>query len=484
MDGVKYDEYQYEVVVSESKNILVVAGAGCGKSTTIVSKISYLINNKDLLPSQILCVSFTNESCNSLKEKLSKNNYDVEVLTFHKLSLKILENNKMKYKICSEDYLWYLINEYFYGLIYGEEVYIKIVIKYYHKICFGDINKIYNKIDKSDLISLIYRFICLFRTNGYDIEYLIKLINNSFGKRLYFLYLVVRIIYEYKLSLGSEEMIDFDDMILIASKSKIDFKYKYVIVDEFQDTSYIRFNLINNIVKSCNSNLIVVGDDYQSIYGFSGCDLSLFLGLNNSDFEVIRIINSYRSSQELINVACKFVNKDKLLINKELKSCKSTSKPVKIVYYKNIKNDFKKLMEYLVINNINNIMILGRNNNSIYEVISDKVIFENNKLHYKDNEMIYYTVHKSKGLESDNVIIISLYDGEYGFPCKIKNDKVLNLVMRDMQKNSYNEERRLFYVALTRSKNNVYLYTSLYNPSIFVNEIIVNSYKYVEFINI
>lgn len=484
MDGVKYDEYQYKVVVSESKNILVVAGAGCGKSTTIVSKISYLINNKDILPSQILCVSFTNESCNSLKEKLSKNNYDVEVLTFHKLSLKILENNKTKYKICSEDYLWYLINEYFYGLIYGEEVYIKIVIKYYHKICFGDINKIYNKIDKSDLISLIYRFICLFRTNGYDIEYLIKLINNSFGKRLYFLYLVVRIIYEYKLSLDSEEMIDFDDMILIASKSKIDFKYKYVIVDEFQDTSYIRFNLINNIVKSCNSNLIVVGDDYQSIYGFSGCDLSLFLGLNNSDFEVIRIINSYRSSQELINVACKFVNKDKLLINKELKSCKSISKPVKIVYYKNIKNDFKKLMEYLVINNINNIMILGRNNNSIYEVTSDKVIFENNKLHYKDNDMIYYTVHKSKGLESDNVIIISLYDGEYGFPCKIKNDKVLNLVMRDMQKNSYNEERRLFYVALTRSKNNVYLYTSLYNPSIFVNEIIVNSYKYVEFINI
>lgn len=484
MDGVKYDEYQYKVVVSESKNILVVAGAGCGKSTTIVSKISYLINNKDILPSQILCVSFTNESCNSLKEKLSKNNYDVEVLTFHKLSLKILENNKTKYKICSEDYLWYLINEYFYGLIYGEEVYIKIVIKYYHKICFGDINKIYNKIDKSDLISLIYRFICLFRTNGYDIEYLIKLINNSFGKRLYFLYLVVRIIYEYKLSLDSEEMIDFDDMILIASKSKIDFKYKYVIVDEFQDTSYIRFNLINNIVKSCNSNLIVVGDDYQSIYGFSGCDLSLFLGLNNSDFEVIRIINSYRSSQELINVACKFVNKDKLLINKELKSCKSISKPVKIVYYKNIKNDFKKLMEYLVINNINNIMILGRNNNSIYEVTSDKVIFENNELHYKDNDMIYYTVHKSKGLESDNVVIISLYDGEYGFPCKIKNDKVLNLVMRDMQKNSYNEERRLFYVALTRSKNNVYLYTSLYNPSIFVNEIIVNSYKYVEFINI
>lgn len=484
MDGVKYDEYQYKVVVSESKNILVVAGAGCGKSTTIVSKISYLINNKDILPSQILCLSFTNESCNSLKEKLSKNNYDVEVLTFHKLSLKILENNKMKYKICSEDYLWYLINEYFYGLIYGEEVYIKIVIKYYHKICFGNINKIYNKIDKSDLISLIYRFICLFRTNGYDIEYLIKLINNSFGKRLYFLYLVVRIIYEYKLSLDSEEMIDFDDMILIASKSKIDFRYKYVIVDEFQDTSYIRFNLINNIVKSCNSNLIVVGDDYQSIYGFSGCDLSLFLGLNNSDFEVIRIINSYRSSQELINVACKFVNKDKLLINKELKSCKSISKPVKIVYYKNIKNDFKKLMEYLVINNINNIMILGRNNNSIYEVTSDKVIFENNKLHYKDNEMIYYTVHKSKGLESDNVVIISLYDGEYGFPCKIKNDKVLNLVMRDMQKDSYNEERRLFYVALTRSKNNVYLYTSLYNPSIFVNEIIVNSYKYVEFINI
>lgn len=484
MEGVKYDECQNKVIVSDSKNILVVAGAGCGKSTTVVSKISYLINSKNILPSQILCVSFTNESCNSLKEKLNKNNYDIEVLTFHKLSLKILENNSLKCKICSEDYLLYLINEYFYGLIYGEDIYMKIVIKYYHKMCFGDINKIYNKIDKSDLISLIYRFICLYKTNGYDGDYLIKLINNSFGRRLYFLYLVVRIVYEYKISLDSEEMIDFDDMILIASRSKIGFKYKYVIVDEFQDTSYIRFNLINNIVKSCNSNLIVVGDDYQSIYGFSGCDLSLFLGLNNSDFEVIKIINSYRSSQELINVACRFVNKDKLLISKELKSCKSNRKPIKIIYYKNSKNDFKKLMEYLVINNINNIMVLGRNNNSVSEIVSDEVVFCGNKLHYKDNEMIYYTVHKSKGLESDNVIIISLFDGEYGFPCKVKNDKVLSLVMSDMQKNSYSEERRLFYVALTRSKNNVYLYVPISNPSIFVNEIIVNSYEYIEFINI
>ena len=97
--------------------------------------------------------------------------------------------------------------------------------------------------------------------------------------------------------------------------------------------------------------------------------------------------------------------------------------------------------------------------------------------------MIYYTVHKSKGLESDNVIIISLYDGEYGFPCKIKNDKVLNLVMRDMQKNSYNEERRLFYVALTRTKKNVYLFVPFKNKSPFISEIIKDNKKLIEFIN-
>ena len=134
--------------------------------------------------------------------------------------------------------------------------------------------------------------------------------------------------------------------------------------------------------------------------------------------------------------------------------------------------DFKKLIEEISVKN--SILVLGRNNKDIYKLLDkDYNIDSGFNIVYipKNIRMKYMTIHKSKGLEADVVIIINLEDDIMGFPSKLEDDKVLSLVSSKADTYPYSEERRLFYVGLTRTKGYVYLYTSRYNESVFVSEI-------------
>jgi len=503
VNGYELDSEQSKVVYSESKNSLVIAGAGSGKSFTIVGKIKYLTTVKNIRFNEILCVSFTNDSCLSLMNNLIKNDCKVEVLTFHKLALKILKLNNIKVNITPSDYLEYIIHEYFCSLIYVDSFYIKIVLKYY-KIKFNDKDYFtkYNDLVKNGNISilekLISTFIHLFKSGGKNYNYLLEILNDELkffkkivsSKNIYFIILVVKILNEYNIELNSTNSIDFDDMIKIATEILKDtsykFKYRYIIIDEFQDTSILRYNLINELLKKTNAYFLAVGDDYQSIYRFTGCDLYLFL--NFSDFfensSIYKIQNTYRNSVELISLAGYFVQKNKSQIPKKLKSNKNLNLPIKILYYKNESNVFIKLLDYLYKHNKRKVLILGRNNKNINDVINesfivdDKGIIEYKK--YKHMNIRYLTVHKSKGLEEEIVIVLSLEDDIWGFPNKKVDDKILNYVLPGKEKYLYSEERRLFYVALTRTKNEVYLLVNKNKPSIFIKELITDSKKYVE----
>ena len=110
VNGYELDEEQKQVVLSNSKNILVIAGAGSGKSLTIIGKIKYIINKQKINNNEILCISFTNDSCNSLKTNLLKNNIDIEVLTFHKLGMKILKENKVNVNLTEIDLLQQVVD--------------------------------------------------------------------------------------------------------------------------------------------------------------------------------------------------------------------------------------------------------------------------------------------------------------------------------------------------------------------------------------
>lgn len=447
------NEKQLEAVKS-LENTLVVAGAGSGKTFTIVNKIKYLLDNNIYKEKELLVISFTNESVKDLKRKIDHN---LDIMTFHKLAITLINNPNMK--ISNEYYLKFIINEYFNS--YG------IYNKKHNKL----IKRILNEVDIDNLKKLIFTFINLYKSNYNDINYLLNLYQKShFINKIYFK-IILEIYHIYNQELESSNLYDFNDMIKIATNNinnnQIKTNYKYIIIDEFQDTSLNRFKLINAIMKQNNAKIFVVGDDYQSIYRFSGCNLDIFLNFNKlvNDLNIINLDYNYRNPKEIIDVANSFIMKNKNQIKKETICLKNINKPIKICFYKNKRTAIEKILKYID----TKYLILGRNN-------KDKDLFN-------VQDKPFLTIHKSKGLEEDNIILINLTNNNNSLPSKIKNHKIINKIIKT-DYYPYEEERRLFYVALTRTRNNIYLLVPKSNYSIFIKELMKNYKKYIEYKNI
>ena len=491
INGYFLDKEQTNIVLDNSKYLLVVAGAGSGKTLTILGKINYLINYLNVKKEEILCISFTREASNSLKNKIKNEfNIDLDVYTFHKLSLEILKENNKEFEITSSDTLDNIIHEFIYIKVLNYEKQMQLILKYF-KVRYKNKDMYLLFLDGNEdkikvLEKLISTFIHLFKCRGYDLNSFTVLLKkakrNIFKYHHYKMFLIIalNIYLEYTTYLDENNEIDFDDMIIkaigIIKEKGINKSYKYIIIDEYQDTSFIRFSLVKEIINKTNAKLVVVGDDFQSIYRFTGCDLDLFLNFKKyfKDAKVMKIQNTYRNSKELIKIAGDFVMKNNKQIKKNLKSSKSIKKPIRLVYYKNIRIEFRKLLKEMYNENKKNILVLGRNNNDIYMVL-DKRYFKIDKdriiyLENIDMNIRYLTVHKSKGLEEENIIVINLEDKLLGFPSQIKDEKVLRFVSLK-EEYLYAEERRLFYVALTRTKNYVYLMVPRSNESVFIKEI-------------
>ena len=447
------NEKQLEAVKS-LENTLVVAGAGSGKTFTIVNKIKYLLDNNIYKENELLVISFTNESVNDLKIKID---YNIDIMTFHKLAITLINNPDMK--ISNEYYLKYIINEYFNS--YGK----------YNKKQNKIIKRILQEMDIDNLKKLIFTFINLYKSNYNDINYLLNLYQKShFINKIYFK-IILEIYHIYNQEIESSNLYDFNDMIKIATNNInnniIKTNYKYIIIDEFQDTSLNRFKLIDAIMKQNNAKIFVVGDDYQSIYRFSGCNLDIFLNFNKlvSNLNIINLDYNYRNPKEIIDVANSFIMKNKNQIKKETICLKNINKPIKICFYKNKRTVIEKILKYID----TKYLILGRNN-------TDKDLFN-----VQDEPFL--TIHKSKGLEEDNIILINLTNNNNSLPSKIKNHKIINkLIKTDYY--PYEEERRLFYVALTRTRNNIYLLVPKSNYSIFIKELMKKYKNYIEYLNI
>ena len=440
--------------VKSLENTLVVAGAGSGKTFIIVNKIKYLLDNNIYKENDLLVISFTNESVNDLKRKID---YNLDIMTFHKLAITLINNPNMK--ISNEYYLKFIVNEYFSS--YGK----------YNKKNNKLIKRILNEIDIDNLKKLIFTFINLYKSNYNNINYLFNLYQKShFINKIYFK-IILEIYHIYNQELESSNLYDFNDMIKIATdninNNQIRTNYKYIIIDEFQDTSLNRFKLIDAIIKQNNAKIFVVGDDYQSIYRFSGCNLDIFLNFNKlvNNLNIINLDYNYRNPKEIIDVANSFIMQNKSQIKKETICLKNINKPIKICFYKNEKTAIEKVVKFIE----TKYLILGRNN-------KDKDIFN-------IQDKPFLTIHKSKGLEEDNIILINLTNSKNSLPSKLKNHKIINKIVKP-DYYPYEEERRLFYVALTRTRNNIYLLVPTTNYSIFVKELMRNYKKYIEYLNL
>lgn len=483
INGYPLDEYQSKVVLSNEKASLVVAGAGSGKSLTIIGKIVYLVKEKNVNPNDILCISFTNDATINLQKNIAKNyNFNIDIYTFHKLSLSILRQHNIPYQIVPDNFLSETIDK----ILSSQNISIKKSLA----IILG---KEYKLSDIISLKKLIITFISLFKSNNYEISYFLKILKyikftlnyKEYKKNKALLHIIINSYLLYENELKSENALDFNDMInkalSVLRSNGLKRKWKYVIVDEYQDTSLTKFHLIKEIIDLCNANFLAVGDDFQSIYRFTGCNLHIFLNFTKyfTHAKVFQIVNTYRNPQELINVAGSFVMKNKAQQRKKLISHKHISKPI-IIYYENNKVSALKEVLKIVSQDSNEIMVLGRNNKDINYYIDKTFTKEDDYYVYDEIKFRYLTMHKSKGLESENVILINVENSTLGMPTKLKEDKILKYVNNTRNYYPYEEERRLFYVALTRTKNKTYIISTYKKESIFTKELT----KYKKYVSI
>ena len=380
--------------------------------------------------------------------------------------------------------------------------------------------EVYQKIVKLDqekyilrLATLASRFLSNFKVYGYTEEDFdkMRLKTNNVRTRL-FLDILEKVYLHYQSYLKENNAIDFDDMIndserllneMIASKRKL--HYQYIFVDEYQDISHQRFNLAKSLTQVSDAKLVAVGDDWQSIFAFSGADVSLFVDFvkNMGYGEELKITNTYRNGQELIDIAGNFIQKNTNQIKKSLKSPKRIKKPIVVFtysddYQKNVKKGWAgilyekaKTVEKVIglILQVpgtppdTEILLIGRYGfDGDHLVRSELFKYYGPKkeriicVKYPEVKLTFMTAHSSKGLGYDNVIIINAIDGTYGFPSQIEDDPVLKMVIRTDSNIEFAEERRLFYVALTRTKNRVFIVAPANRPSRFLLELI-NEHK-------
>ncbi len=363
--------------------------------------------------------------------------------------------------------------------------------------------EIYRKLVESNkdkyivkLILFIMEFIEKYKSNGYNASGFEVLRSKTDNVRnLLFLDIVEEVYSFYQDRLKSNNQIDFADMINDAEYllreiegSNVELNYRYIIIDEFQDIARQRFNLTKRLADITGAKVVAVGDDWQSIYAFAGSDITLFtkfLELMGAGKE-LQITRTYRNSQELIDIAGSFVQKNPLQIRKRLISPKRLENPIVINTYDDTTaiNKAKTSAIIKVIGDILNeygehssILLIGRYGFDRYNLLNSGEFAElqKGKLKCKKHpkaDITYMTAHSSKGLGYDNVIIINMIESKFGFPSQVEIDPIMKMVIHEDYHMPFAEERRLFYVALTRTKNRVYIVAPINRPSQFLIELI------------
>ena len=359
---------QLEAVLSNDNEIMLVAGAGTGKTNTIVKKIIYLIKEQRVIPYNILAVTFTNKAVREIKERVNNslctNHSGVVVNTFHQLAKSILDKDD-NYQLLGYKSLKILEDE-------GREKILDKIIKY---------NDMYNRVNEFNktIKALLIDFNA--KKNNRYIESSNKEYEELF-KELY---------HAYVLEVFANGYIELDDLVNLVIvllerypeiRKEVSSAFDYIFVDEYQDVNKEQYKLIK-LLKNKNK-VLIVGDEDQAIYGWRGSNSKYFrdFQLEYPDCRVIKLERNYRSTQQILNLADGFIKQNKNRIDKTLKSDKIGVLP-DIQEISSKENQIEFLFDQIqkLGSNKNDIAILIRNRD--FDYLSDlKLKFVKNDIGY------------------------------------------------------------------------------------------------------
>ena len=464
------DREQRKAIYDPARFSLTVAGAGSGKTTTILGKILYLLQSGFASPPEILVLSFTHDSATELRERFLREYYqkfaeqillrkspppNITIETFHSLALKLLRS------------LW------------------------------PDFSVAVSKTDSDDSLSsgsddeatpesIIREFLDLHELESETVTQIASKISSEEYRKLF---LTVFEQYQKELSeLLEKHQTTFSGLIKLAIQylrsGQIRTRFRYIIVDEYQDLSALRQEFLRLLLESSQANLFAVGDDWQAIYGFSGSRVDFTLNFRRfwGDFSLHHISKTYRFGPTLARLSSSFIMQDHTQIQKQIQSQKEdVLEPVVEISGDSERLDLEVLTHYFEsLHRDSSILLLGRFqidrlrllHCTQFKLTSDSIEFQTRP----DLKIRFLTVHQSKGLEADYVIILNNRDAKLGFPAHVKDPPLKAELVRivdelKLDQASVNEERRLFYVALTRAKQQVILLTVDGKESSFIMEL-------------
>ncbi|MCQ2128008.1 MAG: UvrD-helicase domain-containing protein [Bacteroidaceae bacterium] len=345
-----------------------------------------------------------------------------------------------------------------------------------------------NKSMENALMQMTQSFVNLVKANGKTIEDIRNIAEARHSIRdIYVIDNIMKPLWDdYQKELSEREEMDFTDVIVKATnycnEGKWGQKYEFILIDEFQDISVDRYRFLQSLRTNLpKTKLYCVGDDWQSIYRFTGSDLSLFSEFSKyfGYTEECKIETTYRFGNPLIDKSSRFVQHNPLQKKKKVhpRAVNPPETNISFMAYKS-NQDLQSLMEKMVarVPTDKTAYIISRYSYDVRVLASPSIKMEydpnsdNVTLQIAGRKVKFMTIHASKGLEADYVFVLNCNSGLYGFPSLLSDDPVLDYVLSDKEHYEYAEERRVYYVAITRAKVHTVVMYNENTPSPFVTE--------------
>ncbi|VEB68063.1 Helicase IV [Providencia rustigianii] len=470
-------------VINGEDNVLVLAGAGSGKTSVLVARAGWLLLRGLAKPEQILLLAFGRKAAEEMNERIQSRlqQVEIEAKTFHALALHIIREGSNKSPVISEletdsskrqsllltewreqcsskkaqakGWREWLSDELQWTIPDGE---------------FWHDEKISRKV-----LPRIERWLSLMRMHGGSQKEMIdntaEDIRELFQKRIR---LMAPLLKAWKSALKDEGAIDFSGLIHQAvnliEKGRFISPWKHILVDEFQDITPLRAKLLQALrQQNKRTALFAVGDDWQAIYRFSGAELNLTTSFQNNfgEGEICALDTTYRFNERIGDIANHFVLQNPSQLDKPLNSLtKGNKKSVVLLYEEALERLLDKMSGYVLEDE--NILILAR-----YHYLKPEVLNKAATRWPKLN-IQFMTMHASKGQQADYVIICGLNSGKDGFPAPARESIIEEALLPKPENFAHAEERRLLYVALTRAKQQAWLLYNPENPSEFIDELL------------
>ena len=331
-----------------------------------------------------------------------------------------------------------------------------------------------------DFLKMVSRAISMVKAENIQPNDLLAKASTHQHERVRVFYeLAVPIMNAYHQYCVNRSYLDFDDLIIQAIRlleqnpeirEAYHSRYKYVLVDEFQDVNSLQVKLLD-LLLTPETQLFCVGDDWQSIYGFRGSEVDYIINFEKhfKRAKVITLDVNYRSPQTIVGASTEVIRKNKFQIDKDIRAYKQTPSKIQIYRAKDMEEDGVAYM----IRKVDELQQQGISPEDILVLYRRSKMFQpyRDALKAAGLKVTARTIHASKGLEARVVFIIGLTDGSGGFPDIWLDDAIFRIVKDVKYDMLMEEERRLFYVALTRAKDELYLITELGSESRFIDEI-------------